>query len=366
MKRLHRLFLFFCLVIVFFPACDEGRDGLTGRRDTANRQRASIEEEATEVEAFGLAEGPFRQELLANGKLEAVRRANLKFPSVGIIKTIEVSEGGRAKAGQLLATLANEAQQHAVRQSRLRVRKAQIDYEDLLLQQGYRLQDTSSIPLETREIAHLRSGLTEAELDLQRAERELDDTYLFAPFDGTIANLKARAHNATTDFEHICTVVDDRDLFVKFSVLEQDLPFIRGGQTLDITPFSDREAQCRGKLSGINPQVDGAGMVAVRGSVRNGGGKLVDGMAVSVSVSRTVVGQLAVPKEAVLDRQGRKVVFTVSDEGRAHWNYVAIGMENSTQYTIAEGLRPGDRVIHKGNFNLSHDKPVRITETTRE
>jgi len=364
MKRFHQLFPIYCFLFVFHTACDRsGGDGVQIRSQNLEKQSTTLQEEAaTEVEVFELAKGPFRRELLANGTLEAVQRANLRFPSVGTIKTIEVSEGDRVRVGQLLASLANDVQMHALEQSKLRIRKARIDYEDLLLQQGYRIKDTLSIPMETKETARLRSGLADAELDMQRAERELIETYLFAPFDGLIANMKAMAHNSAADFKHICTLVDDRELFAKFSVLEQEMAFIRASQTLHLSPFSDGNARYRGKLANINPTVDESGMVTVRARIQNSQGKLVDGMGVGVSIGQVVAGQLVVPKEAVLDRQGRKVVFTVSDDGTAHWNYVDIGMENSGQYTIENGLKPGDRVVYNGNFNLAHDKPVVVIE----
>jgi len=356
MKTLHRLFPAYCLALL--SACNQ--DGARSGRQSPEKQAHAVHEEpATEIEAFTLVAGPFRRELLANGTLEAVRLANLKFRADGVIKTIEAAEGERVRAGQLLATLANDAQQHALEQAKLRVRKAQLEYEDQLLRLGLRIRDSLSIPPETQAIARLRSGLTEAELERKRAERELEETYLFAPFDGMVANMKARAHNAAADFEHVCTVVDDRELFAKFSVLEQEMPFVRASQTLHVSPFGDPNARHWGKVSNINPQVDESGMVTVRAKIANNGGKLVDGMGVAVSIGQTVAGQLVVPKEAVLDRQGRKVVFTLSEDGTAaFWNYVEIGMENSTQYTIADGLKPGDRVIYSRNFNLAHDKPV--------
>jgi len=367
MKTLHRLLPLSCLALL--SACNQdGNDGVRSGGQSPERQaQAILEEAATEVEAFTLAEGPFRRELLANGTLEAVRRANLKFRVDGVIKTIAAAEGGRVAAGQLLATLANDVQQHALQQAQLRVRKAQLEYEDQLLRLGLRARDSLSIPVETREIARLLSGLAEAELERKRAERELDETQLFAPFEGMVANMKARTHNAAADFDYVCTVVDDRELFAKFSVLEQELSFVRASQTLHVSPFGDQNARYRGKVSNINPQVDESGMVTVRTRIANSNGKLVDGMGVVIAIEQTVAGQLVVPKEAVLDRQGRKVVFTLSEDGTAaHWNYVETGMENSTQYTIENGLKPGDRVIYRGNFNLAHDKPVVLMTNDRE
>ena len=58
-------------------------------------------------------------------------------------------------------------------------------------------------------------------------------------------------------------------------------------------------------------------------------------------------------------RSERKVVFTCSG-GRAKWVYVTTGLENIDSYTVTEGLREGDTVIVRGNFNLNHDSRVVI------
>lgn len=363
MKRIIWIFPLMGLSFLLYMGCNSSgaANEATDKQPLEKKQSLSVlKETPTEVEVFTLETGPFYKELLANGTLEAMRRANLKFQTDGIIETFVVSEGERVKAGQLLATLASDAQEQALHSAQLNFRKAELDYEDQLLRLGYRSTDTSAISKETKNIARLRSGLSEAELELKRAKRELNKTVLLAPFDGMIANVKAKAYNSTSAFEFACTIVDDRELFVKFTVLEQELPFIRTSQSLHISPFSDRKAHYNGTLSSINPQVDESGMVAVKGKIKSGSGKLMDGMGVGVTIKQLISEQFVVPKEAVLERQGRKVVFTATDDSVAYWNYVELGFENSTQYTIENGLKSGDKVIYNGNFNLAHENPIAI------
>lgn len=85
-------------------------------------------------------------------------------------------------------------------------------------------------------------------------------------------------------------------------------------------------------------------------------------MNVRVSIQRSLGKQLVIPKEALVLRSGKQVVFTLVD-GKAHWNYVATGLENTGFYTIVEGLKEGDVVITGGNINLAHESPVKLAET---
>ncbi|WP_374744748.1 efflux RND transporter periplasmic adaptor subunit [Parapedobacter sp. 2B3] len=317
-------------------------------------------EQPTEVETVTLEKTSFHQELIANGRLSAIRKADLRFRADGTVEQLHMTEGNRVQAGQLLANLNDETQQQALQHAALRRQKAVMDYEDQLLRLGYRAADTAALDEEVKQIARLRSGLSDALLEWRKAEKDVHHTKLYAPFAGKIANLKAKEYNNTAGLDYVCSLIDDRELQVEFAVLEQELDFVKHAKSVRVTAFSEKDRAYEGKVTSINPQVDRSGMVMVKAVIKNPDGGLIDGMGVSVVVSRDFGDQLSVPKEAVLDRQGRKVVFTATDGGTAYWNYVEISHENSTHYAIKDGLKPGDRVIYSGNFNLAHDKPITV------
>lgn len=303
----------------------------------------------------------FNQELFANGKLLAKQKANLRFESNGIIERVYIREGMRVKSGQTLAVLNQEQQERDYLQATLKHKQASLDYQDQLLRAGYQLKDTAALAPEILAIARLRSGLSSAELDLQRIDVEKQSAILKAPFAGKIANLKAVAHNSANAFDYICTLIDDSQLEVEFQVMEQELEFVRASQAIRLQSFSGDGQLYSGKITSINPLVDQSGMITVKAILSNSAGKLMDGMSVRVIIEKTIPGQLVIPREAVLDRQGRKVVFTL-ENGHAKWNYVEIAFENNKQFALKEGLKEGDQVIYEGNFNLAHDKPVLETK----
>ena len=314
------------------------------------------EDRPVEVSTLILEEAPFYRELFANGKLSAPERADLRFMVQGTVKSVNVQEGQQVAAGQLIAELDDEEPLLAWHQSELDHYRATLDYEDHLLRLGYRLADTASLSAEVKKIARLRSGLLTSEAALERAKQQLSYTKLAAPFPGKIANLKAKPHNSSGSFEYICTLIDDRQLEVEFKVLEQEIPFIRASKKVSIATFNEPETWYEATIGGLNPLIDETGMITVKAKLTNQA-RLLDGMGVKVRVRQLLSDQLSVPKEAVLDRQGRKVVFTYKD-GIALWNYVEIAHENSTHFAISEGLNPGDEVIYQGNFNLAHEREV--------
>ena len=113
----------------------------------------------------------------------------------------------------------------------------------------------------------------------------------------------------------------------------------------------------------MNPLIDKNGQVAVRARIAGAAG-LVDGMHVRVIVQRSVPGQLVVPKSAVVIRDNLDVLFTYTDDGKAHWTYVNILASNADSHVVianvARGARleEGDRVIVSGNLNLADESEV--------
>ena len=97
----------------------------------------------------------------------------------------------------------------------------------------------------------------------------------------------------------------------------------------------------------------------VKAQVNNPQNRLYDGMNVKVQLQRSLGRQLVIPKEALVLRTNKKVVFTLKN-GFAQWVYVETGLENSTGYVVTEGLAAGDSVIYEGNVNLAHEAPVKL------
>ena len=146
-------------------------------------------------------------------------------------------------------------------------------------------------------------------------------------------------------------------------MLENELPLVKAGDRVEVTPYSDAVSHYVGRVVEINPLVDEKGMVRVKAEV-DGKGRLFSGMNVRVSVHRSLGRQLVIPKSAVVLRSGKQVAFTL-ENGKAMWNYVHTSLENSDCYSLAEGLEEGDTVIVTGNVNLAHESPVVVVDEER-
>lgn len=309
----------------------------------------------------------FNHELVSNGKVNAQSRADLHFEMSEVIAHIHVKNGDRVHKGQKLAELDKFRLEQKLSQSENALLKAELELKDILIGQGYSVDDFSNVPADIIKIAKVKSGYDQSKSHYELAKREMEHATLVAPFDGVVANLFSKTFNPANTTEVFCTILDTKGMEAEFTVLENELAFIKKGDKVMVLPYSGGSS-FEGSVSEINPWVDSNGLVKVKAKVKNGAGKLFNGMNVRVSIRRNLGEQLVIPKTAVVLRSGKQVVFTLK-EGKAMWNYVNTGLENATEYIVSDksqkgienGLLEGDTVIVTGNLNLAHETEVKVS-----
>jgi RND family efflux transporter MFP subunit len=350
---IFRLKLFPIIILVAYCSCNRQENG-----DGSSLARREHYAEVIEVRTVPAVKGNFARELISNGRLRAVTEATVQFRVQEMIREVHVINGQRVSQGDTLAVLEEFPFKSRLDRALDQVEKTRLELEDVLLGHGYFLRDSLRVPENIWNMARIRSGYNAALNDLAEARYHVSGTRLKAPVSGIVAGLEARPHNHSSSYGNFCVIVDNSRLKARFPVLESETSMIRTGQTIEIRPFANRGASYTGRVTGFDPRVDEQGMVMVQALVNNPGGELLDGMNVQIILKREEPGQLIVPREALVMRQGRHVVFTLSDS-IALWNYVETGLENSREFTITSGLSEGQEVIISGNFNLAHGTRVK-------
>lgn len=316
-----------------------------------------------EVTVMTLTTTNFEHELVSNGKISAREVAEVKFQTSEVIAQVRVKNGERVTKGQQLAALDTRALDNRLEQAKDALDRSRLEYQDVLIGQGYKLDELDKVPEEIAELARVKSGYNAARTQHAMAEHDRERATLLAPIEGVVANLFAKPNTLSSPSEVFCHIIDTRTLEVDFTVLENELGLIQTGNKVTVSPFSMANVTVEGRVAEINPWVNENGMVHVKASV-NYHPRLVEGMNARVSIFRSAGNQWVVPKSAVVLRTGRQVVFTLEGD-RAIWNYVETGLENATSYTVtSETMKEGDLVITGGNINLAHESPVIVMENT--
>jgi RND family efflux transporter MFP subunit len=318
-----------------------------------------LPDEESEVRVMRLEYTDFNHELIANGTVAAQKKADLQFSTQENISAIYVKNGDKVVKGQKIAQLDPFKLQNSLAQAQDQLERSRLELQDVLIGQGYSLNDTAAIPQDLMQLAKVKSNYDQNRIQYELADYNYKNSVLYAPFDGVVANLFTQAYNLPESGQAFCTVIDNRYPETDFKVLESELPLVHIGDKVEVVPFSFQQTVCEGRVTEINPMVDKNGMVRVKAQINNPQNRLYDGMNVKIRLQRSIGKQLVIPKEALVLRTNKKVVFTLK-EHKAQWVYVQTGFENSTGYVVTEGLAEGDSVIYEGNINLAHESPVRV------
>lgn len=321
----------------------------------------ALPEEKNRVETTVLHREDFTREIISNGKLAASQKAELYFKTDGIIETIDVKNGQNIKTDSNIASLENEDLKFNLKQTQMDLEKAEIEKKDALLSMGYKDVPESQIQKDHLRTANIRSGYNDAVFAVEKAERELKKATLKAPFNGTVEGIEQKPYEKTNLSEPFCTLINADRFTIDFPLLETEISEVKLGQKVTVSPIAGAEPT-NGIISEVNPRIDENGLAWLKAEVTNPGGYM-EGMNVKVSIKKAIPNQLIVPKQAVVLRQNREVLFRYT-QGTAYWTYVNVLDENEKQYAVesAEGatLDPGDTIIISNNLNLAHESEVEI------
>ncbi|WP_026968175.1 efflux RND transporter periplasmic adaptor subunit [Algoriphagus terrigena] len=317
---------------------------------------------ATEVRAATAKRKSFDYLINAIGKLEAQSQVKALVEREGYLEKVLVFEGQYVEKGQIIATLDRREAEFALEKAKIAVSKAQAESEVLKNQFYLSLESNdSAVVQKVQSRILINSGLSLAEVELKEAQLNLSRCEVRAPVSGKIANVKFKEGSYVSKNEEFAEILSIDRLLLRVNVLESDIPLISANQRAEVYPISDSQNAIEGRVSAINPQVDENGLVQVSitlNSVKN----LLPGMNARAIIRAPQSHSLVVPKDAVVYRSGRAVVFTIENGKESKWNYVEVGKDNGQEIEILEGIAENSTVITTNNLQLAHQAPVQLVK----
>jgi HlyD family secretion protein len=223
------------------------------------------------------------------------------------------------------------------------------------------LQDNNGINPAESGVAD--SNLVTAQVALDKANENLANATLKAPFDGTILTIAAKAGDSVTTDPFI-TMADLAHPDINFSYDETDMDKVAVGNKAQIVFDALPDSTFNAKVTSVNPSLTTQGGVSVLtgvatlddSSTSNNGTsssstatplqRFVEGMTASVDViNAQAQNVLLVPVEAVRDLgDGQYGVFVVGQDGKITLKIVTVGLKDITYAEIKSGLSAGDTV----------------------
>jgi len=320
--------------------------------------RIVLNEEVQEVSICIAKKEPFVSQIISNGKLFTSKYADMYWQSLGIIEKINVKNGQIVKEGDVIAELNDFKSRKALESAAANLEQSKLQMYEILIEQGYSIESINQVPEKILDLAKIKSGYENAKSMYDLASWEVMNTKLIAPFHGVIANVSQRGVGLSDLTKPFCKIIDYERMNVEFFVMEHELVSIKEGDEVEVKMFNGNSKIYSGKISEINPFVDENSKVKVIAQINNSK-DLYDGMNVRVSINKKSEKVILIPREAVVIRSGKPVVF-VAKKSKAQWHSVTISGENNVDVAISEGITEGDSVIVTGNINLAHNSNIVI------
>src|SRR5438093_4627043 len=192
-----------------------------------------------------------------------------------------------------------------------------------------------------------------AELEKPLAQQRITSRFeMKSPLSGTVVERTVTPGQSVggDPSQVLFTVADLDTLQVVADVYERDLALVKVGQVARVTVEAYPEIGFPAAVAAIGDVVDpNTRTIKVRALVNNESRKLKPEMFARLHVETgDATPFLAIPKEAVLEIDGKEFVYVEEAQGRFVKRQVKVGTASGEQVRILEGLQPGERIVTKG------------------
>ncbi|WP_417450605.1 efflux RND transporter periplasmic adaptor subunit [Kordiimonas sp.] len=304
------------------------------------------------------------------GVLEATDTSTMSFQLSGNVKILKKNAGDHVVAGEILAVLDKQPFE-------LNVQSAEAEHQNALSAQIIQKQDydrqkqlfakgwVSQAAIDKAE-ASMSSSSSSVDYALSRlgmARRDLANTELRAPFDGTIASKHVQQFQDVSAGQPLLDIAVDGALEAVFLVPEMGVGLLHPGMPVTLT-FSSVEGAHEGRITELGTVASNANAFTVRAAVLNPPSALRPGMTSEISVvvnaDAAQAGYL-IPLEAIVPAERREdgaqvgYVYRVDTDTMTIEKIVVRGAGvRHNMYIVTSGLTAND-IIAAAGVSFMHD-----------
>lgn len=295
------------------------------------------------------------------------RYSRISSPLQGRVLEVRVKLGDRVKAGDVLLVM--DSPDITAAYSEFIKEASEMDFATRAYELAKDLYENKALPLKDYKMAE--NDLVKAKAEFRRGKERLLSLrvpreelekplaqqqitarfHMKSPLTGTVVERTVTPGSSVggDQSQVLFTVADLDSLQVVADVYERDLDLVHVGQVAGVTVEAYPGVSFPAAIAAVGDVVDpNTRTIKVRAWVNNEHHKLKPEMFARLNIQ---VGDassfLTVPKEAVLEADGKHFIYVVQ-EGKYVKREVQIGTASGDQVRVVEGLQPGERVVTKG------------------
>lgn len=292
---------------------------------------------------------PIESQVSASGVVKSDQQTKLLFPVSGKVAWIGVSKGEYVYAGQTIASLDSRNFQAALRQAQQDVIAA-----DAILEQTY-----NNIHLNGAENFDQRVQRTSAEAQknkaydaMKKAEKDLADSTIYAPFGGTIIDLTIVPGQQVTATFQAGEIANIENIYFSADVDETDVTKVKPGQKttiiLDAFDAPLETTVLRISESATTTSTGATAFETILGLPNHDNFKIgMNGEAriTTKSADNTTV----IPIDAIVDNN-----FVWAELGKTYQKVqIETGIESDDEVQVTSGLEANQTVVTSGFLEIT-------------
>ncbi|MCB9704343.1 MAG: efflux RND transporter periplasmic adaptor subunit [Myxococcales bacterium] len=320
-----------------------------GKAGEEKKDGEEEKEEAAPVVPGAVGRGSITAVITAASTIEAEQQVTIHAESTGRIVSLVAQEGDKVKKGQSLARIRFDTQASALLRANTSLAKAEEDFAraEILYRDAV---------IGKEEFERAKNTVELARLDVKDRNREIRNTNIIAPFEGTITQRFVAEGAFVSNGAQVLSITDFDSLVARVYVPEKELDRLRLGQSAEVVGKAAKGRKGTGVVQRIAPIVDAStGTVKVTVSLPPelcGPGGFLPGMYAEVILTTEHRDDVPlVPKSAVVYDEEQAYLFVV-DGDRAKRVRIETGLQDAERIEIVDGPAPGEAIVVAGQSGL--------------
>lgn len=302
--------------------------------------------------------------IVGTGTVAAWREMPISSEANGLsIVEICADEGDKIQKGQVLARLNQSLILAQIDQHRAAVVETEASLANALSDQKRAHAVTGGVisqqTIEQREtlVKTTTAKLASARAILEETKARLAQTEILAPSNAIVATRSATLGQVVQTGTELFRLIQDGRIEVNAVVPEADIFKILPQQSARIVDPMGRVSY--GSVRLVAPVIDAKTRLGTLRIALSADTELKPGMFVRVEIETGGSAALTVPLKALVWRDGKAAVFTVSDDGTAILKTIIAGRKTSSAVEVVQGLSAGERIVVNGAGLLIDGEKVR-------
>tara|TARA_R110002049_G_scaffold2558_2_gene18982 strand:- start:1056 stop:1868 length:813 start_codon:yes stop_codon:yes gene_type:complete len=234
-----------------------------------------------------------------------------------------------------------------------------LDRQDTLLERGATTRISRDSAEDALRIAE--GALTQANADLDRAQRALDDTTLTAPSKATVIKRLAEPGQVVGAAQPVLELALGRQIDAVFDMPEVLMATPRSIDDIDLSLIDRPDTHFTGTLREVSPLVDAAaGTVAVKITIKETDPFITYGDAIRGTVTVTDAPRITLPYTAMSATVDGPAVWVVDpDTMSVSLRAITVERYETGRIILSDGLEENEQVVARGAQLLYPGRVVR-------